>query len=136
MSEILFFLCMINTVLIIVHEIDAAYWKEWKLFSTLGTWRPFQQLAEYPDQTGLTIFLLAHIPLLLLLLYGLILVSNGSGLWYSLLLSSFMVIHFVLHWQSKKNSQAKFAWPVSNGILLSTLFISIGQLAITVQMLE
>lgn len=132
----LFYLCMINTILIITHEIDAAYWKEWKLFSNLGNWRPFRLLAESSDQTGLTIFLLAHLPLLFVLLYGLILVSNGGGLWYSLFFSSFLVIHFFVHWVTNKKSRAEFTWPVSHVIFWSTLFVSIGQLAITIVIME
>lgn len=136
MSQILFSLCMVNTIIIIIHEIDAAYWKEWKMFSYLGNWRPVQALAESPDQTGLGIFLLAHLPLLFLLLYGLVLISNGAGIWYSLLFSIFLIIHFIAHKGIIKKGQAEFTWPVSNAIFLASLLFSMGQLVITIMILK
>jgi hypothetical protein len=52
-----------NSVLLINHEIDSAYWKEWELFRLPG---------------GIAGFLLIHFPLLFLILYGLILVPRHS----------------------------------------------------------
>ena len=35
MFELLFWLYLVNAVLLITHEIDSAYWKEWELFKLL-----------------------------------------------------------------------------------------------------
>ncbi len=55
--EILFWIYLINAILLINHEIDSAYWKEWELFKLPG---------------GIGGFLLLHFPLLFLILYGLV----------------------------------------------------------------
>jgi hypothetical protein len=71
MGSFLFWLYFFNSVLLINHEIDSAYWKEWELFKLPG---------------GITGFLLIHFPLLIFVLYGLVLVSRQSlsGLIFSL----------------------------------------------------
>ena len=55
MNDLLLWLYLVNAVLLINHEIDSAYWKEWQLFKLPG------------DITG---FLLIHFPLLILILDG------------------------------------------------------------------
>jgi len=57
MEKILFWIYLANAVLLISHEIDSAYWKEWDLFKLPG---------------GITGFLIIHFPLLFFILYGLI----------------------------------------------------------------
>ena len=63
MTDLLFWVYLINAVLLINHEIDSAYWKEWDLFKLPG---------------GITGFLILHFPILFLILYGLILVFKQS----------------------------------------------------------
>lgn len=53
MSELLFWLYLTNSVLLIVHEMDSVYWKEWDLFGLGG---------------GVSGFLVLHFPLLFLVL--------------------------------------------------------------------
>ena len=64
LQKIVFWLYLVNTVLLILHEMDSAYWKEWELFRLPG---------------GIGGFLLIHFPLYLVGLYGLVLVSQGTG---------------------------------------------------------
>ena len=59
MAELLFWIYLINAVLLINHEIDSAYWEEWELFKLLGK---------------ITGFLLLHFVVLFVVLYGLVLV--------------------------------------------------------------
>ncbi len=84
MFEILFWIYLINSVLLINHEIDSAYWKEWDLFKLPG---------------GITGFLIIHFPLLFLILYGLILVFQHAfaGLIFSLVLSFAGMFAFTIH---------------------------------------
>jgi hypothetical protein len=63
MGKLLLGLYLVNSVLLINHEIDSAYWKEWRLFKLPG---------------GSTGFLLLHFPLLFLILLGLVLVYRHS----------------------------------------------------------
>ncbi len=94
MYGFLFWIYLINAVMLIVHEIDSAYWKEWKLFKIPG---------------GHSGFLLLHIPLIFLVLYGLVLVREEAfgGLIISLLLGLGGVFAFSIH----KYCQANFLCP-------------------------
>jgi hypothetical protein len=67
MADLVLWLYVANSVLLINHEIDSAYWKEWTLFKLPG---------------GVTGFLLLHFPLLFIILWGLILISKHS--WWGL----------------------------------------------------
>lgn len=71
MADMLFRLYFINAILLILHEIDSAYWREWELFSLPG---------------GTNGFLPLHVPLLFFVLYGFLLVARCaySGLFFSL----------------------------------------------------
>ena len=55
--EFLFWIYLINAILLINHEIDSAFWREWELFKLPG---------------GTSGFLALHFPILFLVLYGLV----------------------------------------------------------------
>jgi hypothetical protein len=122
MFEILFWLYLVNAVLLINHEIDSAYWKEWELFKLPG---------------GITGFLVIHFPLLFLVLYGLILVYKQSnvGLIFSLLLSFGGLFAFCIHMFFIKKGREEFKIPISIFILVATLIVSIAQGVITILLL-
>jgi hypothetical protein len=115
----LFWLYLFNAVLLIVHEIDSAYWKEWKLFHLPG---------------GSAGFLILHLPLLSLVLYGLVLVEQGLflGLMMSMILGIAGVFAFSIHSIFILRGHAAFKTPVSLGILLGTLLLSLIQMGVTV----
>jgi hypothetical protein len=119
MPAILFWIYLANTVLLILHEMDSAYWKEWELFHLPG---------------GLTGFLLIHFPLYCLGLYGLVLVSKGTpaGLIYSLVISLAGVAAFSLHTYFLNKGRPEFNTPFSKLILWSTLLLSLVQAATTI----
>ena len=119
MSEALFWLYLTNAVLLIDHEIDSAYWKEWDLFHLPG---------------GIAGFLLLHLPLLLVILYGLAAVARRqpSAGWFSLLLSAGGVFAFGIHTYFLKKGRQEFNQPVSKFILWSTLLVSLCQMVLTV----
>jgi hypothetical protein len=119
MSEALYWLYLINAVLLINHEIDSAYWKEWNLFHLPG---------------GIAGFLLLHFPLLLLVLYGMAAVARQqpSAAWFSLLLSAGGLFAFSIHTYFLKKGRAEFNQPISKFILWSTLLVSICQMALTI----
>ena len=122
MSELLFWIYLVNSVLLINHEIDSAYWKEWELFKLPG---------------GITGFLLLHIPLVFLILYGLILVFQNSfaGLIFSLVLSFAGIFAFAIHTFFIKKGRSEFKVPISLFILIATLVVSLTQAAITIYLL-
>ena len=122
MSDVLFWLYLCNSVLLINHEIDSAYWKEWELFKLPG---------------GITGFLLLHFPLLFVILYGLVQVSRNltSGLVFSIILSIGGIFAFGIHTYFLKKGRSEFDKPLSKCILASTLLLSVAQLAVTLYML-
>lgn len=122
MPDVLFWLYLTNSVLIISHEIDSAYWKEWELFRIPG---------------GITGFLLLHFPLLFFILYGLVLVyaQSASGLVFSIVLSSGGLFAYSIHAYFQKKGREEFGQPISKMILVLTGIISVIQLAVTLHLL-
>ena len=118
MQEILTWVYLINAVLIINHEIDSAYWKEWDLFKLPG---------------GIGGFLLMHFPLLFLILLGQVLVVKASfaGLVLSLLTGCGGIFAFSIHTYFMKKGRDEFNAPVSLFILWALLIVSIVQIIIT-----
>ena len=117
-----YWLYFVNAVLLIVHEIDSAYWEEWKLFRLPG---------------GNQVFNLIHIPLVALILYGLVELNHGGyhGIIMSLVLSLGGLFAFTFHTYFMRKGGKEFQTPVSREILYATLFASVGQLVGTVSLL-
>lgn len=122
MQGVLFWLYLANTLTLIVHEIDSAYWKEWELFHLPG------------GEAG---FLLLHFPLLFPVLFGLVLVDRGEfvGLILSLLLCGGGLFAFSIHTFFLRRGHPEFKTSVSQGILWATLLLSLAQLAVTIVLL-
>ena len=118
MVDLLLWLYLTNAILLINHEIDSAYWKEWELFRLPG---------------GITGFLLLHFPLLFIVLYGLVLIAKHSviGFVFSLILCAGGIFAFAIHAYFLKQGQMKFNKPISKLILVLTLLVSIAQLIVT-----
>lgn len=122
MFELLLWLYLVNAVLLINHEIDSAYWKEWELFKLPGS---------------ISGFLIIHFPLLFLVLYGLILVykQTFAGLIFSLLLCVGGVFAFFIHTYFIRKGREEFKSPVSIFILIATLIVSIAQATVTIYLM-
>ncbi len=118
MADPLLWLYLLNSVLLINHEIDSAYWREWRQFKLPG---------------GSTGFLLLHFPLLFLILLGLILVYKHSwwGHLFSFALCLGGLFAFSVHTYFLGKGRAEFNRPISKFILVATLLVSLVQLAAT-----
>jgi hypothetical protein len=75
---------MINAMLLVLHEIESAYWKEWEILKLPG---------------HITGFIIIHIPILLLMLYGLIEVEkqSPSGNIFGLVFGTGGLAPFIVH---------------------------------------
>jgi hypothetical protein len=106
----------INAALLSTHEVDSGYWKEWNLFHLPG---------------GLPGFLLLHIGLFLLVLWGYDQVDRArrSGLWCSLILAASGIFAFALHGILLLQGGIEFRAPVSILLLAATGAVSVAQLA-------
>ncbi len=122
MADLLLWLYFANAVLLINHEIDSAYWKEWNLFKLPG---------------GPTGFLLLHFPMLVLILSGLILVSRHRlpGLILSLALCLAGIFAFTIHTYFLRKGRAEFNEPISKLILVAILLVSLVQLVTTLYLM-
>ena len=122
MFKILFWLYLINAILLIDHEIDSAYWQEWNLFSLPG---------------GIRFFLIIHIPILFFVLYGLVLIREQHfiGLIFSLLLAVSGLFAFMIHTYFIKRGHPEFKTIISQLILISVSIVSVIQLLITIKLM-
>lgn len=118
MADLLLWLYLANSILLIIHEIDSAFWKEWELFKLPGK---------------IEVFLLLHFPLLLVILWGLILVSRHSwwGFVSSLILSVGGLFAFGIHFYFLGKGRPEFNTAMSKSLLIAILGVSLIQLAVT-----
>lgn len=118
MSDLFLWLYLTNAVLLINHEIDSAYWKEWELLSLPG------------EITG---FLLLHFPLLFIVLYGLVVIVRQSALSFifSFILCFGGIFAFIIHTYFLRKGKEEFNTSISKLILVLTLFVSVAQLVVT-----
>ena len=105
MTEHFFFL--IGLCFLLTHEMDAIRCKEWRIFfapSKIG------------DEAGYAIFTALHIPLYVLLLWGLIGDGASRGLIYGL--DMFFVVHVFLHIIFVKHPEYRFRSVFSWSLIL------------------
>ena len=123
MHDALFWLYLINSILLINHEIDSAYWKEWELFKIPG---------------GITTFLILHFPILFLIMYGLILVFTKTfgGLVIALILGGGGIFALLIHTYFIKKGHDEFRRPISIFILVSMGILSIAQVLLSIFLMQ
>jgi hypothetical protein len=121
-GSLLFWIYMTNAVILLVHEIDSAYWQEWKLLNP-------------DDKNGINGFLILHIPMVFLILLGLVYVYEDKfvGLIISLILSAGGLFAYFFHFYHLRKGRLEFNTIISKGIIISTLIISIFQIILTIK---
>ena len=123
MEETLLWIYLVNLVLLINHEIDSAYWEEWKLVGS---------------PVGIAGFLALHFPALFLFLSGLILVENGSphGLVISLAMAAIGIFAPLAHAWFLWKGRPEFRAVMSIFILGAMLPVSIAQMGVTLRLMR
>jgi len=113
-------LYLINAVLLSVHEIDSAYWHEWRLLHLPG---------------GVQAFLLVHVPLLGLVLYGLwrVVEWRAGARAFSYALAVVGIGAVALHATLMAAGNPEFRQPVSLAVLGGILTVSIVQLVVVLR---
>lgn len=116
MWHLLLWVYIVNAALLIVHEIDSAYWHEWELFKLPG---------------GITGFLLLHLPLVVFILFGLTQVTmrSDAGIVFSAVLAGGGLFAFCIHTYFLKRGRPEFRNTTSISILVATLLVSLVQAA-------
>jgi Family of unknown function (DUF6713) len=120
MYAILEWLYFTELLILIVHEIDSGYWKEWELFRLPG---------------GETLFLILHFPLVGILIYGLLQINNHNpaGIIYAIVLAAIGIFAFFIHrWFISKGNE-EFTTVISQVILWLSLIISIPLMYVSLQ---
>ncbi len=122
-TDVLLWIYLANATFLINHEIDSAYWKEWKLFRLPG---------------GINGFLLIHFPLLFIVIYGAVLIGRQSpaGLVISLLVSLAGIFAFGIHLFFIRKGRNEFKTAMSLFILAVILVLSMIQALLTVVLLS
>jgi hypothetical protein len=117
--DAMFWLYFANALLLIIHEIDSAYWKEWELFKLPG---------------GITGFLIIHFPLVGAILFGLLAITQWFivGVVFSFILCAGGLFAFTIHTYFLKKGREEFKTPISIAILIATLVTTLAQLAVTI----
>jgi len=113
---------ILNATLLLLHEIESAYEKEWEILKIPGR---------------ITFFLILHIPIILILFYGLLEIEKLSpiGLWLGVITGIGGMIPFLVHKIFVKRKES-FNLPISNIIIylniitgIVTIILSAGLLA-------
>jgi len=120
--DLLFWIYLINATILINHEIDSAYWQEWKLIDT-------------NDKNGINGFLILHFPMILAILLGLVFVNDNkfAGLIFSLILSAGGLFAFFFHFYHLRKGKPEFNTVLSKGLIISTYIISLFQIILTIK---
>ncbi len=119
--EIITILYIVNATLLLLHEIESAYEKEWEILKL---------------PVKITGFLLLHIPIIILIFYGLIEIEKNStiGLIFSIITGIGGVIPFIVHKiiVRKKNH---FKLLISNAIIYLNVLSGVSLIFLTVRFL-
>lgn len=110
--EIVTIIYIVNATLLLLHEIESAYEKEWEILNLPG---------------GITGFILLHIPLVCVLFYGAVEIEKGSGAGFIIGLVSGIggVIPFLVHKIIVKRKD-RFNKLVSNSIIYLNIVAGCG----------
>jgi hypothetical protein len=107
-------LYLLNFALLVTHQIDSAYWREWEMFRMPG---------------GLQLNLVLNFLLALLALGGFVLVLGGTsiGHWAALVLAAAGLAAFTIHAVFLLKGSQAFRTPVSLAVLTGALIVSLVQ---------
>ena len=116
--NVITFVYIVNATLLLLHEIESAYEKEWEILKLPGK---------------ITGFLLLHIPIIILLFYGLTEIERNStlGLIFGIILGIGGVIPFIVHKIFIKTHD-QFNLPVSNAIIYLNIISGISLFILSV----
>lgn len=115
--NVLFWLYILNSLFLINHEIDSAYWNEWKLFKLKG---------------GIAGFLVFNLIVIFIALVGIVPVylKTFAGFVFSIAIALTGIFTFCIHMFFISRGRKEFKTLASLAILVGILVISIIQLTL------
>jgi predicted membrane protein len=116
--ELITLLYILNASLLILHEIESAYEREWEILKLPGK---------------ITGFLLLHVPILLVLFYGVLEIQKQTliGLVLGIIAGIGGVIPFLVH-KVFLNRKDKFNLPISNVLIYSNIITGVITAALSI----
>ena len=119
MDSFLLWIYITNSTLLIIHEIESAYWKEWELFRLPGK---------------ITGFLLLHFPIIFLILFGVLEIYAKTVIGYIISITVGLggIFAFSIHTYFIRKGKDSFNLVISKIILVLTLFLSLIQIGATI----
>ena len=96
-------------VFLLVHELDAVHRHEWRMFPLI---------CRLDDRTSYRVFVLLHIPLLVLIFW---LMSHSAGnvrFWFQVVMDIFFVVHSGLHHFLREHEHNGFSNRFSKAIII------------------
>ena len=112
---------ILNATLLLLHEIESAYEKEWEILKIPGK---------------ITVFLLLHIPIILIIFYGLLEIEKQSaqGLWLGIIMGAAGVIPFLVHKIFVKRKD-HFNLLISNILIYLNIVTGIGTIVLSARLI-
>lgn len=120
MEKVLFMLIL---ALLLVHEMDAIYNREWKMFIILK---------DFPDETAYKIFTALHMPLYFLVI---LIVALGNANVQTILyyvIDLFLLAHAVVHFLFRKHKENRFESMFSKTIIYSMAVLASAHLILQI----
>ena len=107
-------LYLTNATVLLVHQIDAAYWHEWRLFGLPG---------------GIQFFLVLNLPIVLMVLWGVSAVARGkrAGVVFSWVLVASGLFAALFHGFHLWRGDDTFTNVTSKALLVATAALSLAQ---------
>jgi hypothetical protein len=116
-TPVLHRLYLLNSAVLITHEIDSAYWHEWELFGIPG---------------GIQVFVVLNLVLVGVVLYGYgaLVLGRASGFALSWVVAAGGAVAAAIHGYFLVRGSEAFRLPVSLALLAATLLLSLAQAAV------
>jgi hypothetical protein len=95
--------------LLATHELDAVRWHEWRVL-------PMTRF--FPDDIGMMVFILAHVPLFAWLAHVCWSREDAKRLFARRIFAGFCIVHVGLHWLFRNDPTYEFTGWLSNGLIL------------------
>jgi hypothetical protein len=95
--------------LLATHELDAMRWHEWRVL-------PVTRF--FPDDIGMMVFVLAHVPLFSWLAHVCWAQVASKRLLARRIFAGFCIVHVGLHWLFRNDPAYEFTGWLSNGLIL------------------
>jgi hypothetical protein len=111
---------VLNLTLLIVHQIDAAYWHEWEMFRLPG---------------GIQVFNVLNIVIFLSVLacFVTVVARKPAGLYCALAIAAVSALVLPIHAGFALAGYAQFHLPVSIAVIVGTFLVSIVQVTLVLQ---